>query len=84
MIVRGFGSHAFSRIMGMMMPVVFISIAFSPVIAGWIRDKSGSYAYAFMYCAGLLVLSCLAILTVKTPRSAPLDTPAVSGVHGPG
>jgi MFS family permease len=65
MVVRSFGPLAFARIMGMMMPGLVIAMAISPVIAGWVRDRTGSYAVAFVYCAGLMLLSGVAVFTLK-------------------
>jgi MFS family permease len=69
MVVRGFGVAIFARIMGMMMPPLIIAMAVAPVVAGWARDKTGSYDVAFVYCAILMFLSGTAVVALK------LDTP---------
>jgi MFS family permease len=77
MVVRSFGPYAFARIMGMMMPALIIAMAVAPVVAGWVRDRTGSYSVAFIYCAGLMLLSGLAVLTLRVaplqPRAAAVE-----------
>jgi MFS family permease len=75
MVVRSFGPLAFARIMGMMMPALVIAMAIAPVIAGWVRDQTGSYAVAFAYCAGLMLVSGAAVFAL---RIAPVK-PGVAG-----
>jgi MFS family permease len=75
MVVRSFGPLAFARIMGMMMPPLIIAMAVAPVIAGWIRDRTGSYNAAFAGCAGLMLFSGAAVFTLKP---APM-TPGLAG-----
>jgi MFS transporter, OFA family, oxalate/formate antiporter len=71
MVVRGFGTLVFARIMGMMMPPLIIAMAVAPVVAGWVRDKTGSYDVAFVYCAALMLLSGTAVVALKldAPKS---------------
>jgi MFS family permease len=66
MIVRGFGPHAFGRIMGMLMPMLIIA-ALAPVFAAWVRDRTGSYGIAFVFCAVLMIPSGLAVLLLRIP-----------------
>jgi MFS family permease len=82
MVVRNFGPLAFARIMGMMMPPLIIAMAIAPVIAGWIRDRTGSYNAMFAYCAGLMLFSGGAVFTLRlapmksSPAGADLARPA--------
>jgi MFS family permease len=82
MVVRSFGPLAFARIMGMMMPALIIAMAVAPVIAGWVRDRTGSYNAAFAYCAALMLFSGIAVLTLGLaplkpgPAGADLARPA--------
>jgi MFS family permease len=72
-VVRIFGAAAFPRVMGMLMPGVVISLAIGPVVAGGIRDLTGSYSMAFAFCAGLAVLSGLSVWFFKVrPLAADL------------
>jgi MFS family permease len=75
MVVRSFGPLAFARIMGMMMPPLIIAMAVAPVIAGWVRDRTGSYNADFASCAGLMLLSGVAVFTF---RPAPMK-PGLTG-----
>jgi MFS family permease len=75
MVVRSFGPLVFARIMGMMMPPLIIAMAVAPVIAGWVRDRTGSYNTAFAYCAGLMLFSGAAVFMF---RPAPMK-PGLTG-----
>jgi MFS family permease len=75
MVVRSFGPLVFARIMGMMMPPLIIAMAVAPVIAGWVRDGTGSYNAAFAYCAGLMLISGIAVFTL---RLAPMKQPGLA------
>jgi len=65
MVVRSFGPIVFARIMGIMMPPLIIAMAVAPVVAGWVRDSTGSYNAAFVYCAVLMLLSGMAVFAFK-------------------
>jgi MFS transporter, OFA family, oxalate/formate antiporter len=65
MVVRSFGPLAFARIMGMMLPPLIIAMAVAPVLAGWVRDSTGSYHAAFAYCAGLMLFSGVAVFMLR-------------------
>jgi MFS family permease len=71
MVVRGFGPLVFARIMGIMMPPLIIAMAVAPVIAGWVRDSTGSYNAAFAYCAGLMLFSGVAVFTLRLDPMRP-------------
>jgi MFS family permease len=77
MVVRSFGPLAFARIMGMMLPPLIIAMAVAPVIAGWVRDSTGSYHAAFAYCAALMLFSGIAVFTLR------LDPPIETAIFGP-
>jgi hypothetical protein len=65
----------------LMMPPLIIAMAVAPVIAGWVRDTTGSYGAAFAYCAGLMLLSGVAVFAL---RPAPMDPgTAAAGVLRP-
>jgi MFS family permease len=81
MVVRSFGALAFARIMGMMMPALIIAMAVAPVVAGWVRDRTGSYDVAFVYCAGAMLLSGLAVFTLRIAPRQPAA--AVADLLGP-
>jgi MFS family permease len=79
MVVRSFGPLVFARIMGLMMPPLIIAMAVAPVIAGWFRDRTGSYNAAFAYCAGLMLFSGVAVFALRLapvkPGPATADSP---------
>jgi len=73
MVVRSFGPIVFARIMGIMMPPLIIAMAVAPVIAGWVRDSTGSYNAAFAYCAGLMLFSGVAVFTLRLEPLKPSE-----------
>ncbi len=64
-MVRTFGPVVFPRVMGLILPSVIVSMAVAPVIAGFLRDLTGSYASAFMMCAVMMTASGLALWFIK-------------------
>jgi MFS-type transporter involved in bile tolerance (Atg22 family) len=49
------------RVMGLVLTADGLAEAFSPMLVGWLRDKSGSYANGF---AALIVLAVAGIIAV--------------------
>ncbi|MBJ22640.1 MAG: MFS transporter [bacterium] len=60
-----FGVQNFGRAMGWMMPVIGILVTPSYLIAGAIRDSSGSYVLAFQVFLGVLGAAVLLILPLR-------------------
>jgi MFS family permease len=71
MTVRSFGAPAFPQVMGMLMPPLVVANAVAPVIAGWTRDLTGSYSVVFTYCGVLMLLSGLAVVTLRPIAQSP-------------
>jgi MFS family permease len=62
-----FGVKIMGRIMGIILTADGFADALSPMLVGWIRDRTGSYAYAF---AVLILLAVLGITAVAMlPRN---------------
>lgn len=62
-----FGLKVMGRVMGLVITADGLAEAFAPMLAGWLRDKSGSYANGF---AALIILAligtvCVALLPRK-------------------
>ena len=70
-IVRGFGAHAFGRIMGMVIPVLVIAHAGAPILAAWVRDRLGSYRLAFAYCTVFIIVCGLAVAIIQIATRQP-------------
>lgn len=67
MLVRSFGPQLFPRIMGLIVPPMIVTMAVAPVIAGWLRDRLGSYNATFWACAALMLFSAATILILGVP-----------------
>jgi len=57
-----FGVKIMGRVMGIILTFDGLSEAFSPMLAGWLRDRSGSYAGGFGI---LMMLGIAGIITVS-------------------
>jgi len=69
-----FGRTEFAKIMGYTMPFnTFISSLGAP-IAGYIRDRTGSYIPAFQLFFGLMVIAFFCLLLAKPPKHPSLQT----------
>ncbi len=66
-----FGTRAFGAIMGLMASVSMAGGLFSPVLAGWMFDVTGSYRLAWQLFALITVPSVVLILLAKPPRTSP-------------
>lgn len=63
-----FGVRVMGRVMGLVLTVDGIAEALSPMVVGWLRDRSGSYANAFLV---LIILAVVGILSVALlPRKS--------------
>jgi MFS family permease len=56
-----FGVKIMGRVMGLILTVDGLGEAFGPILAGWLRDRSGSYAIGF---TALIVLSVIGTVAV--------------------
>ena len=57
-----FGVKIMGRIMGLILTFDGLAEAFSPMLVGWLRDTSGSYARGF---AVLMILGIIGIIAVS-------------------
>ena len=63
---RCFGPQAVGRVMGLGSPFITF-IAIGPVLAGFVRDATDSYAWVFIGCIVVTLLSIPIILQLKIP-----------------
>ena len=56
-----FGVKVMGRVMGLILTVDGLSEAFGPILAGWLRDRSGSYSTGF---TALILLSVIGTAAV--------------------
>ncbi len=61
-----FGVKVMGRVMGLILAIDGLAEAFGPILAGWLRDQSGSYSTGF---AALIILSVIGTIAVgNLPR----------------
>jgi sugar phosphate permease len=56
-----FGVKVMGRVMGLVITADGLAEAFAPMLAGWLRDQSGSYANGFAALIGLAVVGTIAV-----------------------
>lgn len=61
-----FGVNSYAQIMGFLYPAATLLAALSPILAGIVYDRIGSYEIAF-YCAMLIALLGTVLMPVATP-----------------
>jgi sugar phosphate permease len=66
-----FGVKVMGRVMGIIISADGLGEAFAPMLAAWLRDRSGSYLYGF---AALIVLAVIGTLAVTLLPSKMLKT----------
>jgi sugar phosphate permease len=57
-----FGVKVMGRVMGLVITVDGLAEAFAPMLAAWLRDRSGSYANGF---AALIILAIIGTIAVS-------------------
>jgi MFS family permease len=65
-----YGSKTIQNFLGLLIPIVTLFGAASPLIAGLIKDQTGSYMIAFIGAAVGCILGILAILSIQPPQKA--------------
>jgi len=63
-----FGMRSFGTIMGLMASVSMLGGLFSPVVAGWLFDVTGSYHLAWQIFAFITIPAILLMLLAKPPK----------------
>jgi MFS family permease len=72
LILGRFGPGNFPRVQGLVIPLLLPALT-GPALAGWIRDRTGSYDLAFLALIPLMAVSVLVISCAKAlgrPRAA--------------
>ena len=64
-----FGVRVMGRVMGLVITVDGLAEAFAPMLAGWLRDKSGSYATGFSSLIILAIIGTIAVLFLPSKKS---------------
>jgi len=65
MIATVFGTVSYGRVMGLMMPVIALSVTPGPILAAKLFDLSGSYTSSFHLFIAVLALAALLLLPLK-------------------
>ena len=69
LLARGFGSHDFSRVMGLIGPLMIPFQVVGPPLAGWIFDTQGSYDLAIWIFMGTTLAGALVISFLHLPQA---------------
>ncbi len=70
MVPAIFGVQNFGRTMGLMSPVISLSVTPVYPILGAIRDATGSYVLAFQLFMGVLLVAALLLVPLRVPEAA--------------
>lgn len=65
-----FGTKSFASIMGSVFPVIFLTAALGPFLAGFLYDRQGTYVQAFFGLAVLALIGAVLVLAAKPPVNA--------------
>lgn len=57
-----FGVKVMGRVMGIIISADGLGEAFGPMLAAWLRDKSGNYAYGFSALIALAIIGTIAVM----------------------
>jgi sugar phosphate permease len=63
-----FGVKVMGRVMGIIISVDGLGEAFAPMLAGWLRDRNGSYTYGFMALIVLAIIGTIAITLLPAKK----------------
>src|SRR5690606_10806809 len=61
-----FGIKILGRVMGIILTTDVIADALSPMLVGWIRDKTGSYFSGFEVLISLAIIGAIAIIMLPS------------------
>lgn len=72
--IRGdyFGRNSFGKILGISTVPMNVLLLISPLMAGWIKDETGSYNMAILILAGFNMLGGIMFLISKKPTRRPI------------
>lgn len=65
MIAVVFGMKSYGRVMGIMMPVIALTVMPGPLLAAAMFEKYGNYTNSFYFFIGILLLSFLLLVPLK-------------------
>ena len=68
-----FGVKVMGRVMGLVLTVDGLAEAFGPIMAGALRDRTGSYAMGFTALIVLSVIGCIAVALLPRKQAEPLS-----------
>lgn len=66
-----FGVEVMGRVMGIVIAADGLGEAFGPMLAAWLRDRSGSYAYGFSALIILALVGTIAVALLPTQKVKP-------------
>lgn len=75
-----FGARAYAQITGLILSIATVMAASSPILAGLVYDRTGSYGPAFYATMGIVLLGALLMPFAKPPVRASLNTLNADGM----
>ena len=64
-----FGVKVMGRVMGLVITVDGLGEAFGPLLAGWLRDSTGSYAAGFTALISLSLIGMIAVAMLPRKKT---------------
>jgi MFS family permease len=65
-----FGVKVMGRVMGIIISADGLGEAFGPMLAAYLRDKSGNYAYGFSALIILGIIGTIAVILLPSKKTA--------------
>jgi MFS family permease len=65
-----FGVKVMGRVMGIIISADGLGEAFGPMLAAYLRDKSGNYAYGFSVLIILGIIGTIAVILLPSKKTA--------------
>lgn len=62
-----FGRRRFATIRGLLSPIYNVALFSMPILAGWVKDETGSYELVLIAGGVLMIAAALTFLTIRKP-----------------
>ena len=82
MAAEMFGVKVLGRLMGVVLTADGVAEAVSPLLIGYLRDRTGSYRTGFIVLIGIAMLGALAVASLSRKRPAGVSGVAIPQVSG--
>ncbi|MEK9676285.1 MAG: hypothetical protein VW271_07150, partial [Chloroflexota bacterium] len=62
-----FGRRRFATIRGLLSPIYNVALFSMPILAGWVKDETGSYELVLIAGGVIMIAAALTFLTIRKP-----------------